>query len=195
MRRNGLRWALMRPIWALARARRKPPGPRGEAGRSNSLLCLSQNRRRTSAAGKQRTSDMSNSATSDPGQAGATFTATSEWQDVPEGAILPPGLQVMMNMTTNRQQARLMPEEPEPPPYRVDRAQLEGSAAISGLIATAGKRWVCWGYEFAQGQMDQAAGPADRHQRGHQVTRARPIPRPGRAIRAASRPPPPEARS
>ena len=37
-----------------------------------------------------------------------------------------------------------------PPPYRIDRATLEASAAISGLIATAGDRWVCWGYLFRE---------------------------------------------
>lgn len=37
------------------------------------------------------------------------FVATSEWQDVPEHAVIPPGCQVEMDMATGRQRARRMP--------------------------------------------------------------------------------------
>lgn len=40
-----------------------------------------------------------------------TFTPTHEWQEVPDGAILPPGLEIKMNMATGKNQARLSPEK------------------------------------------------------------------------------------
>ncbi len=39
----------------------------------------------------------------------ATFAPTKQWQDVPEGAVLPPGLQVEIDMATGRQRARIPP--------------------------------------------------------------------------------------
>jgi len=36
-----------------------------------------------------------------------TFKPNRNWQDVPHGAILPPGLEINMNMSTGRQQARM----------------------------------------------------------------------------------------
>jgi hypothetical protein len=35
------------------------------------------------------------------------FTATEDWHDVPPGAVLPPGLEVELDMSTGRQRARL----------------------------------------------------------------------------------------
>jgi hypothetical protein len=37
------------------------------------------------------------------------FRPSYEWQDVPDDAILPPGLQIKVNLETGRKQARLMP--------------------------------------------------------------------------------------
>ena len=39
-----------------------------------------------------------------------TFAPSSAWQDVPHDAVLPPGLEIRMDMATGRNQARLMPE-------------------------------------------------------------------------------------
>jgi hypothetical protein len=36
-----------------------------------------------------------------------TFKPSRNWQDVPHGAVLPPGLEINMNMSTGRQQARM----------------------------------------------------------------------------------------
>ena len=36
-----------------------------------------------------------------------TFTPTAEWQDIPDGAVLPPGCVIKMNLETGRKQARL----------------------------------------------------------------------------------------
>jgi AAA domain len=37
----------------------------------------------------------------------ATFVPTDDWQDVPEDAILPPGLEININLETGRKQARI----------------------------------------------------------------------------------------
>ena len=37
------------------------------------------------------------------------FTPTADWQDIPQGAILPPGLEIRMNVTTGRNEARWPP--------------------------------------------------------------------------------------
>jgi hypothetical protein len=42
------------------------------------------------------------------------FVPTSEWQDVPADAVLPPGLQVEMDVTTGRNRARLHPNGQDP---------------------------------------------------------------------------------
>jgi putative DNA primase/helicase len=52
------------------------------------------------------------------------FVPTREWQDVPDGAVLPPdGLQIEMNMTTGRSRARLRPDDPA----NVDRSMIRPS--------------------------------------------------------------------
>jgi hypothetical protein len=42
------------------------------------------------------------------------FVPTSEWQDVPPGAVLPPGMQIQMDLATGHQQARIMPSSAAP---------------------------------------------------------------------------------
>ena len=54
------------------------------------------------------------SAPEDPGQAAATFTATGEWQDVSDDVVLPPGLEIQLDMTTGRKRARQPPKELKP---------------------------------------------------------------------------------
>jgi AAA domain len=41
-----------------------------------------------------------------------TFTATCEWQDVPEDAVLPPGLEIKLDLETGQKQARLADRKP-----------------------------------------------------------------------------------
>jgi Protein of unknown function (DUF3631) len=41
----------------------------------------------------------------------ATFAPSAEWRDVPPGAVLPPGLEIEMDMTTGQQRARTKPAE------------------------------------------------------------------------------------
>ncbi len=43
-----------------------------------------------------------------PGQGDTTFVPTDEWQEVPEGAILPPGLHIQMDQATGKTYARKM---------------------------------------------------------------------------------------
>lgn len=45
----------------------------------------------------------------------ARFVPTEEWQEIPEGAILTPGLDIRTNFETGVQEARIMPEQPAPP--------------------------------------------------------------------------------
>jgi hypothetical protein len=52
----------------------------------------------------------------------ARFTPTDEWQDVPDGAILPGGLHYRVDVTTGRKQARLLQDDLEP---ATDRAAVE----------------------------------------------------------------------
>jgi hypothetical protein len=65
------------------------------------------------------------------------FTPTHEWQDVPEGAILPQGLEYNIDMTTGRKQARIQaapePEQARPRP----RPDSKGGAVIPGPGAKA----------------------------------------------------------
>ena len=42
-----------------------------------------------------------------------SFTPTAEWQVVPEGAVLPAGLEIQMNMAGGPKLARLKPAEGE----------------------------------------------------------------------------------
>lgn len=37
-----------------------------------------------------------------------SFRPTRDWQDVPEGAVLPPGLDINMNLATGTKRARLL---------------------------------------------------------------------------------------
>jgi hypothetical protein len=51
-----------------------------------------------------------------PADNAPAFVPTREWQDVPDGAVLPPdGLQIEMNMTTGRNRARLRPDRVSKP--------------------------------------------------------------------------------
>jgi hypothetical protein len=43
------------------------------------------------------------------GGSGTDFTLTHDWQDVPEGVVLPPGLMIKMDLKTGRNRARLAP--------------------------------------------------------------------------------------
>ena len=43
----------------------------------------------------------------------STFIPTDDWQIVPEGTVLPPGLDIRMNLETGQNEARLMPK-PKP---------------------------------------------------------------------------------
>jgi AAA domain len=56
------------------------------------------------------------------------FTPTDEWQDVPDGAVLPPGCVIEMNLETGRKQARI--DGPPPP---------NGNG--HGLKATFAEQW------------------------------------------------------
>jgi hypothetical protein len=42
-----------------------------------------------------------------------TFAPTREWQTVPDDAVLPPGLEIRMDMNGGAKLARLMPEPAE----------------------------------------------------------------------------------
>jgi hypothetical protein len=39
-----------------------------------------------------------------------SFVPTAEWQEVPDGAVLPPGCEIRMDMSGGSKSARLMPE-------------------------------------------------------------------------------------
>jgi hypothetical protein len=43
----------------------------------------------------------------------ATFTPTADLQDVPDGALLPPGCDIKIDVITGRKQARFMPNSAE----------------------------------------------------------------------------------
>jgi AAA domain len=68
-----------------------------------------------------------------------TFVPTDDWQDVPDGAVCPPGLEYNLNMTTGRRIARRAPrpgavplvDVPDPP---------DATAAINRLKAEAHNR-------------------------------------------------------
>jgi hypothetical protein len=47
------------------------------------------------------------------GEGRESFTPTAEWQEVPEGAILPAGLEIRMDMDGGPKRVRLKPDEPE----------------------------------------------------------------------------------
>jgi hypothetical protein len=64
-------------------------------------------------------------------EAAARWEPTREWQTVPKGAVLPPGLEIRMDMETGEQMARVPPQEgsPEATPAPVPQPTLEPSPA------------------------------------------------------------------
>jgi hypothetical protein len=58
--------------------------------------------------------------------AGATFRPLWSWQEVPDGAVLPPGLEIKPDLLTGKKWARLpAPASPAPEDWKDDRAWLE----------------------------------------------------------------------
>ena len=77
--------------------------------------------------------DASTPATCAAGAACNTFAPTAEWQEVPDGAELPPGLDVKMNLKSGKQFARLTgAAAAAPPPLEAVHAA-EGAAAAPEL--------------------------------------------------------------
>jgi predicted P-loop ATPase len=84
----------------------------------------------------------------------ATFVATSEWQDVPVDAILPPGLQIEVDLTTGRKRARFAPSKA--PPWTDDRAWIAEITRARGWDERVSKV-VAWG-KAAGGEVTEARG-------------------------------------
>lgn len=59
------------------------------------------------------------------------FAPTTDWQDVPDGAVLPPGLQIQMNVATGRNQARRQPPQEPPAQQPASSATPQQPAPVS----------------------------------------------------------------
>jgi hypothetical protein len=70
----------------------------------------------------------------------ALFTPTSEWQDVPPDAVLPPGLEYELNMETGTQRARL-PQNGHAPLDDLDRDYAEQEATANGGATQTATSW------------------------------------------------------
>jgi predicted P-loop ATPase len=84
----------------------------------------------------------------------SVFTPSADWQWVPDGAILPPGLQVEVDLATGRKRARLAPSQV--PPWTDDRAWIAEIARAPGRDAKISKV-MAWG-QAAGGDVCTANG-------------------------------------
>jgi hypothetical protein len=82
------------------------------------------------------------------------LTPSADWQWVPDGAILPPGLQVEVDLATGRKRARLAPSQV--PPWTDDRAWIAEIARAPGRDAKISKV-MAWG-QAAGGDVRTANG-------------------------------------
>jgi hypothetical protein len=82
------------------------------------------------------------------------FAATTDWQWVSDDAVLPPGLQVEVDLATGRKRARLAPSQV--PPWTDDRAWIAEIARAPGRDAKISKV-MAWG-QAAGGDVRTANG-------------------------------------
>jgi hypothetical protein len=80
----------------------------------------------------------------------SAFTPTTEWQDVPKGAVLPPGLQHQLDPNNGVHRARLMPCT-EAPPRASDGSPLKTNGDDGGDAEPAKSSCIGCGAAVGQG--------------------------------------------
>ena len=73
----------------------------------------------------------------------APFVPTHEWQDVPDGAVLPPGCKIQVDITTGRKQARRLNGA-------ATARQIDAEIPAIADLAALGARFVTWRYELGE---------------------------------------------